>query len=65
MFRVVDRDISIDSGEYETGHKDNERVIHSGGRQLGGGDDRVGKKNRDVTATETTEEMVEGCQRGI
>ena len=66
MFRVRDRDILIDStGEYETGRKDDERVIRCGGRQLGGDDDRVGKKSWDVTATETTAEMAEGRQCDI
>jgi hypothetical protein len=66
LFRVRDRDILIDStGEYETGRKDDERVIRCGGRQLGGNDDRVGKKSHDVVATKTMAEMAEGHQRGI
>ena len=49
MFRVIDREISIDCGEYETAQNDDERVIRCGGRQQRGEEDRVGKKSRDVT----------------
>ena len=65
MFRVIDRDIPINSGEYKTAQNDDERVIRCGERQRGGDNDRVGKKSRDVTVRQTTEEMAEGCQREL